>query len=58
MNRVAGVLAPRLDILQQACPHTGVLEYLRLMASLPIKLAQAKRRRRARVAPAIANKGY
>ena len=58
LNRVAGVFAPLLELLQQACPHTGVLEPIRLMDSLPIKLAHAKRSSRARVAPDIANKGY
>ena len=42
LNRVAGVFAPLLEILQQTCPHTGVLEHIRLMDSLPIKLAHAK----------------
>ena len=58
LNRVAGVFAPLLELLQQTCPHTGVLEHIRLMDSLPIKLAHAKRSSRARVAPEIANKGY
>lgn len=58
LNRVAGVFAPLLELLQQTCPHTGVLEHIRLMDSLPITLAHAKRSSQARVAPEIANTGY
>ncbi len=55
---MAGVFAPLLGLVQQICPHTGVLEHIRLLDSLPIKLAHAKRSNRARVASEIANKGY
>ena len=58
LNRVAGGGAPRLELLQQTCPPPGVLEHIRLLDSLPIKLAHAKRSSRARVAPDIANQGY
>lgn len=29
LNRVAGVFAPLLELWQQSCPHTGVLEPIR-----------------------------
>ncbi|MFO1434124.1 MAG: transposase [Candidatus Competibacteraceae bacterium] len=58
LNRVAGVFAPRRELGQQTCPHTGVLEPIRLLDSLPIKVAHAKCSSRARVAPDLGNQGY
>ena len=51
-------MVPLLELVQQICPRTGVLEHIRLMDSVPITVAHAKRSSQARVAPEIANKGY
>lgn len=58
LNRVAGVFVPLLETLQEAFPDSGVLEEIRLMDAMPIRLAHAKRSGQARVAPDLANKGY
>lgn len=58
LNRLADVFAPLLEDLQQDFPQTGVLDEIRLMDSMPIFIAHAKRSSTARVAPEIANKGY
>jgi hypothetical protein len=51
-------LSRSLAALQAELPQTGVLPPVRLLDSMPIRMAHAKRSRRARVAPELANKGY
>jgi hypothetical protein len=58
LNWVAGVFAPLLEALRDTFPNTKVRQEIRLMDAMPIRLAHAKRSRRARVAPELANKGY
>lgn len=58
LNRLADVFGPLLESLQQDFPQTGVLDEIRLMDSMPIFIAHAKRSSTARVAAQIANKGY
>lgn len=58
LNRVADVFIPLIHILQQHFAHTHVLDDIRLMDSLPIRLAHAKRSAKACVAEELANKGY
>ena len=58
LNRLADVFGPLLESLQQDFPQTGVLREIRLMDSMPICIAHAKRSSTARVAAQIANKGY
>jgi hypothetical protein len=52
------VLIPLLWLLQDHFPKNQALSDIRLMDSLPIRLAHAKRSQRARVASELANKGY
>lgn len=58
LNRVADVFVPLLEAMQEAFPDKEVLEEIRLMDAMPIRMAHAKRSGRARVAPELANKGY
>lgn len=58
LNRLADVFVPLLETIQQHVPDTQVLQEIRLMDSLPIRLAHAKRSGQARVASTLANKGY
>ena len=58
LNQLADVFVPLLDALQAQCPQTGVLRQVRLLDSMPIRLAHAKRSSRACVAAELANKGY
>lgn len=58
LNRLAGVFIPLLEAIQREFPEAEVLREIRLMDSLPIHLAHAKRSSGACVASEIANKGY
>lgn len=58
LNQLADVFVPLLAALQAEFPQTGVLPHVRLLDSMPIRMAHAKRSSRARVAPELANKGY
>lgn len=58
LNRVADVFVPLIEQLQQDFPQAGVLKEIRLMDSMPICIAKAKRSGSARVAQGLANKGY
>lgn len=58
LNQVAGVFAPLVGAMQGVFPEAGVLQQIRLMDAMPIRMAHAKRSRQARVAPELANKGY
>jgi hypothetical protein len=58
LNRLADVFVPLISALQVTFPKTPVLQQIRLMDSLPIHLAHAKRSSRACVAAELANKGY
>jgi hypothetical protein len=58
LNRVAGVFVPLLEALRDTFPDTEVRQEIGLMDAMPIRLAHAKRSRRARVAPELASKGY
>lgn len=58
LNQVADVFVPLLEALQATFPDTHVVREERLMDSLPIRLAHARRRHQARVAKELANKGY
>jgi hypothetical protein len=58
LNRVAGVFGPLLGMLQEVFPDSEVRREIGLMDAMPIRLAHAKRRTRARVACELADKGY
>jgi hypothetical protein len=58
LNQRADGFVPLLAVLQAELPQTGVLPHVRLLDSMPIRMAHAKRSRRARVAEEFANKGY
>ena len=58
LNRLADVFVPLVEALQPHLPSTGVLADIRLIDSLPIRLAHAKRSAHAAVARELANKGY
>ena len=58
LNRVADVFVPLIEQLQQDFPQAGVLKEIRLMDSMPICIAKAKRSGSAQVAQGLANKGY
>jgi hypothetical protein len=58
LNRLAGVFVPLLEALQQRFPEGEMLQPIRLLDSLPIRLAHAKRSTQACVASQLANKGY
>lgn len=58
LNRVAGAFGPLFGALQEAFPDSEVRREIRLMDAMPIRLAHAKRSRRARVVSELADKGY
>ena len=58
LNPLADGFVPLLEALQAECPQTEVRHPVRLLDSMPIRLAHAKRSRRACVAAELANKGY
>lgn len=58
LNRIAGALVPLLEAVQTVLPEENVLKEIRLIDSLPIRLAHAKRSSFASVAPELADKGY
>lgn len=58
LNRLADVFGPLVEAMQQAFPGVGGGSLERLIDSLPIRMAHARRRKRARVAPELANPGF
>lgn len=54
LNQLADVFVPLLEALQAQCPQTGVLRQVRLLDSMPIRLAHGKRSNRACVAAELA----
>ena len=58
LNRLYEVFPGLVEQVLADCSRQGVLEHIRLVDSFPVVLAQEKRSGTAKVAPALANKGY
>ena len=58
LNRLSDVFPPLVEHLLEDCPQPSLLREVRLLDSLPIVMANAKRSGSARVAAEFANKGY
>jgi sRNA-binding carbon storage regulator CsrA len=58
LNRLSDVFPPLLEQLLKACPQDDLLREVRLLDSLPIIMANARRSGSAKVASEWANKGY
>jgi hypothetical protein len=58
LNRLSEVFVPLIGRIQQDLPQREGEDLIRLIDSMPIMLAKAQRSGRAKVAPALANKGY
>lgn len=58
LNRLSEVFVPLVGRIQQDLPQLEGEDLIRLIDSMPIMLAKAQRSGRAKVAPALANRGY
>lgn len=58
LNRLSDVFPSLVEHLLEDCPQNDLLRDVRLLDSLPIIMANAKRSGRAKVAAELANKGY
>jgi hypothetical protein len=58
LNRLSEVFVPLVGRIQQDLPQLEGEDLIRLIDSMPIMLAKAHRSGRAKVAPALANRGY
>ena len=58
LNRLYEVFPGLVEQVLADCSRQGVLDHIRLVDSFPVVLAQEKRSGTAKVAPALANKGY
>jgi hypothetical protein len=58
LNQVVDTFIPLIEEIQKDFPTGNILSDIYLMDSMPIMLAKSKRSSKAKVAPAIANKGY